>query len=217
VHVILRNALDGESDALVLRAAELLFRPQRVTLHDGALIAADEETIGGIAPAPLSPLVSMLGIPAAANIDIIGKDNADSYFERSDRFDMAIDLTAGRDGLAALARAIERWVAHVAGVAVAIEPLKEMREVDLAWYVGLDAEGTRIGDRVWKGEVLDQGAMERIVGLFRLAFRDPAVVREDMRGEAVYLILAMTPEKTIRMKPQNLVAGLPVRHLEAVT
>jgi hypothetical protein len=30
------------------------------------------------------------------------------------------------------------------------------------------------------------------------------------------MILAMSPEKTIRMKPQNLVAGLPVRHLEAV-
>ena len=32
----------------------------------------------------------------------------------------------------------------------------------------------------------------------------------------VYLILAMTPEKTIRMKPQNLATGLPIRHSEAV-
>jgi hypothetical protein len=38
-----------------------------------------------------------------------------------------------------------------------------------------------------------------------------------VRGEPVYMILAMSPEKTIRMKPQNLVAGLPVRHLEAVS
>jgi hypothetical protein len=29
-------------------------------------------------------------------------------------------------------------------------------------------------------------------------------------------MLAMTGDKTIRMKPQNLVTGLPVRHLEAV-
>ncbi|HXD45226.1 MAG TPA: DUF6352 family protein [Pseudolabrys sp.] len=217
VHVILRNALDGERDARMLRAAELFYRPQRVTLHDGALIAADEETIGGINPAPVSPLVSMLGIPAAANIDIIGETNAESYFPRSDQFDMAIDLTAGRDGLAALARALERWIGHVAGVGVDIEPLKEMRDVDLAWYVGLDAEGTRIGDRVWNGEALDQAAMERIVALFRLSFRDAAAVREDVRGEPVYLILAMTPEKIIRMKPQNLVTGLPLRHLEAVT
>ena len=47
VHVILRNALDGCEDAFVLRAAELFFRPQRLTLHDGSLIAADEETIAG--------------------------------------------------------------------------------------------------------------------------------------------------------------------------
>ena len=215
VHVILRNALDGVTEARVLRAAELFFRPQRVTLHEGALLAADEETIGGINPAPVSPLVSMLGIPAAANIDIINDANAAEYFERSDRFDMALDLTAGRDGLDALARVMERWIAHVVGVAVDIEALKEMREVDLAWYVGLDAEGTRIGDHVWKGEALDQQMMERIVGLFRLTFRDAAAVKDDLRGEPVYLILAMTPDKIIRMKPQNLVTGLPVRHLEA--
>ena len=217
VHVILRNALDGVTDARVLRAAEMFFRPQRVTLHEGSLLAADEETIGGISPAPVSPLVSMLGIPAAANIDIINEANAADYFDRSDRFDMALDLTAGREGHAALAQAMERWIAHVVGVAVDIEALKEMRDVDLAWYVGLDAEGTRIGDRVWKGEALDQATMERIVGLFSLSFRDAAAVRDELRGEPVYLILAMTPDKIIRMKPQNLVTGLPVRHLEAVT
>jgi len=62
VHTILRNALDGVADARVLRAAELFFRVQRVSLHDGALIVADEETIGGAGGSPLSPLVSMLGI-----------------------------------------------------------------------------------------------------------------------------------------------------------
>jgi hypothetical protein len=29
-------------------------------------------------------------------------------------------------------------------------------------------------------------------------------------------LLAMTPERILRMKPQNLVTGLPIRHLEAV-
>ena len=47
VHVILRNALDGCDDVFVLRAAELFFRPQRLTVHDGSLIAADEETVAG--------------------------------------------------------------------------------------------------------------------------------------------------------------------------
>ena len=34
--------------------------------------------------------------------------------------------------------------------------------------------------------------------------------------ETVYLILAVTPDNLIRMKPQNLVTGMPVKHLEAI-
>ena len=40
---------------------------------------------------------------------------------------------------------------------------------------------------------------------------------EKLRGDPVFLILAMTTDKLLRLKPQNLVAGLPIRHLEAVT
>jgi hypothetical protein len=58
--------------------------------------------------------------------------------------------------------------------------------------------------------------MARIVGLFRLKFSDPSIMMEKVKGEPVYLILAMTQDKTIRMKPQNLLTGLPVQHLEAV-
>lgn len=217
VHVILRNALDGIEDVRVLRAAELFFRPQRVTLHDGSLIVADEETVGGVSATPVTPLVSMLGIPPEAEIDVINSDNADSYWKRSDQFDMALDLTAGRQGLEALAEAMQCWIAHVLGVDVTIEALAEMRDVNFAWYVGLDTDATAIGDMLWRGEDLDEATMARVIGLFRLTFRDSSVMLDKVRGEPVYLILAMTPDKTIRMKPQNLLIGLPVRHLEAVS
>src|SRR3974390_2023125 len=52
VHVILRNALDGCEDPFVLRAAELLFRPQRIVPHEGLLLLGDEEVIGGPGPTP---------------------------------------------------------------------------------------------------------------------------------------------------------------------
>ena len=113
VHVILRNVLDDCGDPFVLRAAETFFRPQRMTQHDGSLIAADEEVIAGKSATPASPLVSMLGIPPEAEIDIINDDNAEHYFAHSDQFHMAIDLTAGRRGLAALGTVIERWVKHL--------------------------------------------------------------------------------------------------------
>jgi Family of unknown function (DUF6352) len=217
VHVVMRNALDGVEDATVVRAGEMFYRTQRVTLHEGSLIAADEEKIGGANPALVSPLVSMLGIPAESHIHVINHDNAGGYWERSDQFDMAIDLTAGRDGLAAMATAMQRWIAHVLGVDVTIEPLTEMREVNLAWYVGLDADATKIGDQLWNGEEVDEATMARVIGLFELTFRDPSIVLDKVRGEPVYLILAMTADKLIRFKPQNLVTGLPIRHLEAVS
>jgi hypothetical protein len=217
VHVILRNILDGCDDAFVVRAAELFFRPQRVTLHEGALLAADEERIAGSNPAPISPLVSMLGLEKSADIDVLADANAQAYFERSDAYDMALDLTAGRAGLAALAQVIARWVRHLLAVEADVEPLLELRDAPLSWYVGLDAEGTRIGDRLWGSEELDEATQARVVGLFRLNFRDPSLVAEDVAGEPVYVIMAMTPEKVLRLKPQNLVAGLPVKHAEAVS
>jgi len=217
VHVILRNALDGTEDAWVLRAAELFFRTQRATLHEGSLIVADEETIGGVNTTPVTPLVSMLGIPAESEIDVINKENADSYWDRSDQFDMALDLTAGREGLDALAQAMQRWIAHLLGINVSIETLPELQDVNLTWYVGLDADATRIGDMLWNGEEIDEAALASVVGLFRLTFSDPSLMVEKVRGDPVYLILAMTGDKTIRMKPQNLLTGLPVQHLEAVS
>jgi uncharacterized protein DUF6352 len=217
VHVILRNALDGVDDPHVLRAAELFFRPQRLTVHDGSLIAADEETIGGVNTAPVSPLVSMLGLPPDSNIEVINGDNGGSYWERSDRFDMALDLTAGRAGLAALAEAMQRWIAHLLGVDVAIKPLTELREVTFTWYVGLDADATRIGDKMWDGEEIDDEAMARVVGLFELTFMDPGIVLDKVEHAPVYLLLASSPDHLLRMKPQNLVTGLPIKHLEAVT
>ena len=71
---------------------------------------------------------------------------------------------------------------------------------------------------LWNGEELDEARAARVVGLY------PADVPRSRRGrstrckgEPVYLILAMDQDKVLRMKPQNLVTGLPIKHLEAVT
>ena len=52
------------------------FRPQRRTEHQGSLVAADDEVLSGLGQGPVSPLVSMLGLPAAAQIDVLNEDNA---------------------------------------------------------------------------------------------------------------------------------------------
>ncbi len=217
VHVILRNALDGCDDPFVVRAAELFFRPQRLTVHEGAVLAADEETVAGVGAAPLSPLVSMLRIPSGAQIDVLTNENAQSYWDRSDLFDMALDLTLGRRGPAALGTAIKRWLRHMLSVEVAVEPLNDRRDVPLNWYIGLDAEGTRIGDALWRGDDLDRTAQRRLVMLFRLTFGPRDRAGAPGAEAAVLLFLAMTDDKVLRMKPQNLVTGLPAWRLAAVT
>ena len=101
-----------------------------------------------------SPLAAMLGLPEQLDIEVLSDDNAAGYWERSDRFDLALDLTAGRRGLAALGTVIARWVKHLLDIDVAVEPLNELRDVALAWYVGLDS--LRHQDRrravEWRGD-----------------------------------------------------------------
>ncbi len=210
VHVILRNALDECEDPFVLRAGEIFFRPQRMTLHEGSLIAADEETIAGKSETPVSPLVSMLGIPPQSEIDVMSEDNADHYFEHSDQFHVALDLSGGQRGHQALAQVMARWVNHLLGVPVDVEPFSEVRDATLSWYAGLDTEGTKIGDALWNGEELDDALRARIVGLYRLTFPDTSRVLDDQKDGPVYLILASGADKVLRFKPQNLVTGLPL-------
>jgi hypothetical protein len=147
---------------------------------------------------------------------VLNDENASTYWERSDRFDLALDLSPGRRGVAALAAVLERWLKHLLGLDVAIEPFVEPGELALSWYVGLDAEATRLGDALWRGGALGENEQSGIVVLYRLRFADPSIVIERLAGEPIYLILAMTADRRLRMKPQNLLIGLPIRKLAAV-
>lgn len=216
VHVILRNVLDECEDPFVLRAGELFFRSQRVTLHEGSLLVADEETIAGNNPAQVSPLVGMLGIEKSAEIDVLNDDSAESYYERSDRYDMALDLTAGRRGHEALGEVIARWTRHLLALEASVVPVVELKDARFTWYVGLDAEGTKIGDMLWNGEGLDEAAQGRVVALYALRAEGTDAANERDAPPA-YLILGMTEEKMLRMKPQNLITGLQVKRLETTT
>ena len=106
VHAILRGVLDGCGDPFRLRAAECLFRAQRVTLADGAVLLGDEE------------MVEALAGGGAAELDVLREEDAAGYFARSDRFDTVLDVSFTRPGLDGLCRALEAWVRHFLGVEV---------------------------------------------------------------------------------------------------
>jgi hypothetical protein len=216
VHAILRNALNDCDDAFTLRAAEMFFRPQKLMIGEGSLVAVDEERQASLERRPQSPLLELLGLPVTADVDLLNDATAASYWEHSDRFDMALDFAAGQRGMAALGVAITRWLSHLLAVDVAIEALTELRDARLAWYVGMSSDASRIGDALWNGGELSDAMRAQLIGLFRLTFLNPADMIEKVRGEPVYLLMAMAPDDVLRLKPQNLVTGLPLRDEEAV-
>jgi hypothetical protein len=216
VQAVLRNVLDDCDDVFVLRAAEMFFRPQKLMVQESVVTAIDEERESLLGSQPRSPLVELLGLPATVEVDMLSDATAGSYWQRSDRFDMALDLTVGQRGLVALGDAIRRWLRHLLAIDVAIEPLAELHQARLSWYVGLSSDATHIGDTIWNGGDLDDAMRARLVGLFRLVFRDPADMTEKVRGEPVYILVAMAPDGVLRLKPQNLLTGLPIRQEEAV-
>jgi len=214
-HVILRNILDGCTDPLRLRAAELLFRSQKVTIEDGAIMLADEETVemyaatGGFGA--VGRLLAENQTPMrSVSLDVLDEAKAALYWERSDRFDAVLDLSFGRPGLDALCRVLEGWIAHLLGTTVRIEPVQAIRDERWSWHVGLDGEATAILNDLYRGAEVAEERFRRLLALFRLSFADPAQMLPEVAGRPVYLGLAMTADRRLRVKPQNLVTNLPL-------
>src|SRR5262249_49108164 len=161
-----------------LRAAELFFREQTVSTEDGRLMLADDETVAMHARhqrdgALLPPLA---GAPRQVVLDVLGEDNTQIYWQRSDRFDTVIDFRYGTPAPDALARVIEAWLQHLLQVAVRVEPRPNISDADWRWHIGLDREATMILDALYAGRTLPLADAERIVGLFRMRICDDALV-----------------------------------------
>jgi uncharacterized protein DUF6352 len=212
--LILRNALEGCDDPYTLRAAELFYRSQLATVHDGALLLADAEVVEAQQHAQRdlhsSPLTAMLQPNAFGEMDVMDDENAWTYWSRSDAHAMVMNIGGNPNARAGLCRVIERWVGHLLGVVVSVETVASIEDRDWRWFVGLDGEGTRIGNALWNGAALDGHSAERIVALMRMNIEDTRLVDERVGTKPVYLILAMGPDRVVRVKPQNLIAGLPL-------
>jgi hypothetical protein len=214
-HVILRNILDGCDDPLRLRAAETFWREQKATIRDGHALLADLETVemhaSGNRYGSIGRLiVEAQGDLAKAELDVIDRANAATYWERESRHDTVISLTYGRPALDALGKVIEAWIAHFLAVDVVVKPIRKIEEERWAWHVGLDAESTAILNELWAGGQVEQGRMRRILALFRLEFADGSVMRREIAGRPVYLALSCDEGAIVRMKPQNLLLNLPL-------
>jgi hypothetical protein len=213
--VILRGILAGTDDPFRARAGELFYRAQQISIEDGTILAADAETVemhaetGGLGR--LGRLVVEAGTkPRAVELDILTPENAPLYWARSDRFDTVLDLSFARPGLDALGRVLEAWIKHFLGAEVAIQPVQQIRDERWSWHIGLDSEATAILNDMYSGAAVGEDRMYRVLSLFRLDFRDPAIMLPRVAGKPVYLAMAMNEERRLRLKPQNLLVNLPL-------
>ena len=212
---IVRAALDGSDDPWLCRAGEMMFRRQRVSTEGGQVLAADAATLevftetGGFGNVGRLLRQQQTALPEV-KMDVLSSENAPIYFMRDELYAFVLDLTPGRPGAAALARVLERWIGRLAGVRVTIEPAERVEDERWRWHVGLDVDSTAILNALYRGEEVDAGELERLVLLFRLRFDDPAEALQEMSGRPVYLGLACRPDRTLKLKPQNLLINLPV-------
>ena len=244
VEAMARHLLDGESapcDVYSLRAADMLFRSQRISTQNGQVLSGDQSTLdmlsetGGLgdmgrflaeAKAPLHTI----------ELQVLTDDNAPGFMadwqqarSQGGRHRYLLDLThevsndlshglvltmtRARSGLKALASVLQKWVQHFLGVVVTIRPLQKIDDDAWRWHVGLDAEASALLNDLYEGHEVEPDRLQRLVSLFRLDFADPLEMRADVAGKPVYLGLMMNAEGIIKLKPQNLLINLPLREL----
>ncbi|WP_071795539.1 DUF6352 family protein [Natronohydrobacter thiooxidans] len=205
VQLILRNALDGCDDAQTLRAAECFFRPQRSHIKEDKLLLADEELVQlHEQEMHASPLTAMFS-GGVNSLDVLGGGNDWTYWSRSDAHTMVLNFGGDPEARRGMADAIAAFLRHMLGLDCTVAPEMRAENIDLRWFIGLDPAGTAIGNALWNGQPMPA----TLVGLFRLETQD-ARIRPELRGQPVWLILGLGTDGAIRMKPQNLLTGLPL-------
>lgn len=228
---IVRSLLDDSNDPFEARAAEMLFRAQRISVQDGQVLSGDREVLdtlistGGLGD--LGRLLIESKAPMrSVTMEVLGTDNAARYWQADERHNFLLDLThevrqelshgmslrltRARSGLKALARVLEKWVAHFLGVAVTITPEQKIDDPAWRWHVGLDAASTGILNDLYEDRPVEAERLQRVVSLFRLVFSNPGDMRADVAGKPVYLGLTMDADNCVRLKPQNLLLNLPL-------
>lgn len=214
--ILLRHVLGEKGDPLEARAAEMLFRPQKIALlEDGTVMAADDETIDLYATTAgfgsLGELLRKQSMPTRSiDLDVLSRENAQDYWTRDERHDLSVSLNRGQPPLEALCRVLERWVAHFLGVEVRIVPERRIDDDRWVWHVGLDAEASSVLNDLYNRVEVDDERLRRLLCLFRLEFANPADMRPAIAGRPVYLAMAMDRDDRLKLKPQNLLTNLPL-------
>ncbi|MFY7864762.1 DUF6352 family protein [Roseateles sp.] len=200
-------------DAFQVRAGQLLYREQRLSLSEGRALCADSEALDQRQAYAHS---------AAGLLDVLSPDNAADFWRQGESALYALDLThelskelvhglsfkltRSHSGLKALSQVLTQWLGHFLQTqeneSLSIEPLPQVDDSAWRWHIGLDAESMSLLNDLYEGRAVDSVRLGRLLSLFRL----DAPARSD---KPVYLGLAMRTDGSLRLKPQNLLLNLP--------
>src|SRR3970282_2673992 len=138
-------------------------------ISDGPIMLADDETgemhASGGGFGNLGKLLKEgRTSPRTIERDVLDEANAGRYFERDESHDTVLRLYHGRAGCLALARVLERWIAHFHGVRAAVKPVREIPDEDWVWHVGLDAEATAMLNEIYNGGEGEPEGMKGAIG-----------------------------------------------------
>ena len=211
--LILRNALDGTEDVHVLRAAENFFRPQHGFLRDDHLQFVDLELVREMEARQAHNPLAALFDGGIDSLDTLGDHNAWTWWSRSDAHTMVQDFGGNPASRVGMAAALQAFIRHLHRVEARVTPVTQESRADFGWFVGLTREGTAIGNALWQGQPAPAG----LVGLFTVDFPPDAPVLSHMRDRPTWLMLGVGADLVLRMKPQNLVNGLPFENAEDVS
>ncbi len=230
---IVRGLLAGNQDAYEMRAAEMLFRAQRVSIDKGQILAGDLDTLDMLQETSglgdIGRLLAQAQAPLReVTVQVLSDANAADYWQAAaqDRHHFLLDLThevqndlshglvltmtRARSGLKALASVLRQWVAHLLGVEVRITAMAQVEDAAWRWHVGLDTEASALLNDLYLGQEVAPDRMARLLSLFKLEFANPQDMRADVAGKPVYLGLMMNSQQSFRLKPQNLLLNLPL-------
>ena len=232
VQTITRHLLEGTDDVMLARAAELFFRTQRIAMSDGQLLSADAQALqdleqdGGLGE--IGRLLKESQAPLRqAQLRVLNPAEHGVSYWRDTQYRYVLDLSheltqtlshgltlrmaKARSGLKALTEVMTRWIAHFLQVPVQIEPLSAVDDAQWRWHTGLDAESSAILNALYEGQTLPAERQQRLISLFQLRFKNADQVLNEVAGKPVYLGLAMAPDQTLKLKPQNLLLNLPLK------
>ncbi|MDC8770806.1 DUF6352 family protein [Roseateles albus] len=205
VATIAGHLLAGNVDAFQVRAAELLFRTQRLSLTEGRLLCADLEGLDSRQA-------------AAGLLDVLSPDNAAEFWRRGSAQPFALDLThevsnalghgmsfnltLKHSGLKALAKVLELWLGRFLGRPLKITALQKVDDSAWSWHIGLDVDSMRLLNDLYEDRPVDAARMAQLISLFKLEL-------PGSYPKPIYLGLAMSSDKSLKLKPQNLLLNLP--------